>query len=153
MRLCLISAVALCFLRFCSSYSYLNTNTRRFSCSTLRPRSKKSTRDPDLESALAESLMRAKECADAGLSPGAGLASADEQSDAAYADLILGSMDQQGIEQLDAAKLEELAQGARMWEPDAKVRHRSFGVLGDLSNLWAALSGGAHIVKNKYGET
>ena len=150
MRLSLLSVVALCVLRLSSSFL---SSSRRCSSSVARLPCRRSSEAQGLDGALAESLLRAKECADAGLSPGAGLASADEQSDAAYADLILGSMDQQRIEQLDAARLEELAQGARMWEADAKVRRRSFGVLGDLSNLWAALSGGAHIVKNKYGET
>ena len=28
-----------------------------------------------------------------------------------------------------------------------------FGILSDLSNLWKALSGGAHIEKNEFGET
>lgn len=28
-----------------------------------------------------------------------------------------------------------------------------FGIFSDLNNLWTALSGGAHIVKNEFGET
>ena len=145
----LLSILALGSLLLCSSFT---TSARWRSSGLRRYRKITVTKNEDVDLSLTESLLKARECADAGLSPGAGLSTADEQSDAAYADLILGSMDQQGIDELDEARLRELSQAARMWEPTAKPR-RSFGLLGDLGTLWTALSGGAHIVKNKYGET
>eukprot|EP00597_Dinobryon_sp_UTEXLB2267_P006830 CAMPEP_0170096892 /NCGR_PEP_ID=MMETSP0019_2-20121128/28874_1 /TAXON_ID=98059 /ORGANISM="Dinobryon sp., Strain UTEXLB2267" /LENGTH=98 /DNA_ID=CAMNT_0010319005 /DNA_START=584 /DNA_END=880 /DNA_ORIENTATION=+ len=86
-------------------------------------------------------------------SPGAGLDTADEQSDAAYADLINTSMDQRGIESLSKEELLALSKGGYMWEKDAKVQKRSFGLLGDLMNVIGAVAGGAQIEKNEFGET
>jgi hypothetical protein len=62
-------------------------------------------------------------------------------------------MDQRGIENLDEKEVEQLTQGAYMWEKGATKRQNKAGILGDIANLWGALSGGAHIVKNKFGET
>lgn len=102
---------------------------------------------------LVESMEKARQCANKGLSPGAGLATADEQSDAAYADLINTSMDQRGIRSLSEDDLAALEQGGKMWEKGSKDRENKLGLFGDLANLLGALSGGAHIEKNKYGET
>jgi len=99
-------------------------------------------------------MSNARENAKQGLSPGAGLATADEQSDAAYADLINTSMDQKGIDQLEQNELEALDKGGRMWEKGSKEKgSKRFGILSNLFDVAEALSGGAHIQKNKYGET
>ena len=49
------------------------------------------------------------------LSPGANLPSAEEQADAAFADLIIASMDQQGIKELSDDDLIAIARGGSMW--------------------------------------
>eukprot|EP00793_Prasinoderma_coloniale_P000749 PRCOL_00003899-RA len=88
------------------------------------------------------SLQKAKECVDAGVSPGAGLGlSAEEQADAAFADLILTSSDGDAGA-LEAGELEELASGGKM--AGAQEKGGIWGLLG-------ALSGGAHIVRRKDG--
>jgi hypothetical protein len=97
-------------------------------------------------------MADARKCAAAGLSPGAGLATAEEQSDAAYADLINTSVDQRGLD-LSDDDLKELNKGGKMWEKGATTAESKMGLFSDLSNVWKALSGGAHIEKNKYGET
>jgi len=112
--------------------------------------SSKSEKQIELEKAMSN----ARENAAKGLSPGAGLATADEQSDAAYADLINTSMDQKGIDQLEQNELEALDKGGRMWEKGSKEKgSKRFGILSNLFDVAEALSGGAHIQKNKYGET
>ena len=109
---------------------------------------------------------------------------ADEQSDAAYADLINTSMDQRGIDELSEGKLttfqkcldglkefslfqpkknyfifihieelELLDRGGQMWESGSTEKENKKGLVGDLFNVFKAFSGGAHITKNKYGET
>ena len=103
--------------------------------------------------ATAKAMAAARQCAAKGLSPGAGLETADEQSDAAYADLINTSVDQRGIE-LSKNDLKELNKGGKMWEKGATTGDkRKLGLLSDLGNVFKALSGGAHIEKNKFGET
>jgi len=87
------------------------------------------------------------------LSPGANLPSAEEQADAAFADLIIASMDQQGIKELSDDDLIAIARGGSMWEESSTNRRNQLGFLGDLTNALFALFGGAHIEKNKYGET
>ena len=87
------------------------------------------------------------------VSPGAQLLTADEQSDAAYADLINTSMDQRGIEELSEEELDLLNKGGSMWEQDSKSKVNKKGFVGDLINVIKAVSGGAQIEKNKYGET
>lgn len=104
---------------------------------------------------LWKSMENARRCESQGLSPGAGLLTADEQSDAAYADLINTSMDQRGIEELSKEELESLQRGGKMWEKGCKEEPpvKKFGLLGDAAELFKALSGGAHIVKDQFGRT
>jgi hypothetical protein len=102
--------------------------------------------------ATERALAAARACEAQGLSPGAGLATAEEQADAAYADLINTTMDQQGVDKLSENELSELSKGSTMWESGAKTQRKK-GLLADFGNLWGALSGGAHIEKNEFGET
>ena len=111
--------------------------------------SRMSSNDESLE----ESMKNARKCSDRGLSPGAGLATADEQSDAAYADLINTSMDQRGIDSLSAEEIKALDKGGKMWEKGSKSQKNSLGLFGDIANVLTAFAGGAHIEKNKFGET
>lgn len=39
------------------------------------------------------------------------------------------------------------------WEKEAKTTVNKLGLFGDIMNALKALSGGAHIEKNKFGET
>ena len=87
-------------------------------------------------------MQNARTSASKGLSPGAQLLTADEQSDAAYADLINTSMDQRGIEELTEDDLELLNKGGYMWEEGSKSKQNKNGVLGDLFNVLKAFSGG-----------
>jgi len=102
----------------------------------------------ELKAAMKNARMNVKNR----LSPGAGLATADEQSDAAYADLINTSIDHLNDSQSDE-ELALLAKGGHMWEKGAKSKSNKLGFFGDLMNVFEALSGGAHIEKNKFGET
>ena len=96
----------------------------------------------------------------------------DEQSDAAYADLINTTMQQRGIDNLSTEEMERLDKGGTMyavyhsfnsthsltylyerWEKEAKTTVNKLGLFGDIMNALKALSGGAHIEKNKFGET
>ena len=61
-------------------------------------------------------------------------------------------MDQQGISELSDEELELLTKGGKMWEKGSTDKRRT-GLLGDLKNVFNALAGGAHIEKNKFGET
>jgi hypothetical protein len=101
---------------------------------------------------LTEAMQNARDCASSGLSPGAGLATADEQADAAYADLINTSMDQRAIDELSLDDVKALQKGGKMWEKDAKQVNK-LGLVGDVMKLFGALAGGAHIEKNEFGET
>jgi hypothetical protein len=103
--------------------------------------------------AIRRAMANARKNTVSNSSPGAGLATADEQSDAAYADLINTSMDQRGLEELSDEELELLENGGRMWEKGAKTQKRKFGVFGDIMNVLSAVAGGAQIEKNEYGET
>eukprot|EP00607_Mallomonas_marina_P007244 CAMPEP_0182418028 /NCGR_PEP_ID=MMETSP1167-20130531/2484_1 /TAXON_ID=2988 /ORGANISM="Mallomonas Sp, Strain CCMP3275" /LENGTH=125 /DNA_ID=CAMNT_0024591981 /DNA_START=211 /DNA_END=588 /DNA_ORIENTATION=- len=100
-----------------------------------------------------EDIIKAMENARKGasdkLSPGAGLSTAEEQAEAAYADLINTSMDQRGISELSVDELKELSRGGRMWEKGAVLKSRKWGVFGDMKSLVSALSGGAHIDNNE----
>eukprot|EP01038_Epipyxis_sp_PR26KG_P017207 gene17207-23708_t len=87
-----------------------------------------------------------------GLSPGAGLPTAEEQAEAAYADLINTTIDQRGLGDLSSEELAKLNKAGKMWEPNAKTKKKS-GLFDDLVNIFGALAGGAHIEKNKFGET
>lgn len=102
---------------------------------------------------LKKAMLNARKNLESNSSPGAGLATADEQSDAAYADLINTSMDQRGLEGLSEEELEQLSTGSKMWEKGAKTQKRKMGVFGDLMNVLSAVAGGAQIEKNEYGET
>ena len=94
------------------------------------------------EASLLASLADAEACLDAGVSPGAGLDTAEAQAEAAYADLILTGI-QTREEELDGAELKELAaRGGGMDGAPAK---------GGLWDLAKALVGGAHIVRRKDG--
>lgn len=103
---------------------------------------------------LAKAMRNARENEKKGLSPGANL-DAFEAADAAYADLINTTMDTYNMDDLSDEELEDLAQGAQMWESDAKNddKNKSKGFFGDLVNLLGAVGGGAHIEKNEFGET
>ena len=104
------------------------------------------------ERGLRSAIEKAKEIAEAGQSPGAGL-DAFESADAAYADLILTSSAQRKLD-LDEGDIRALENGARMWEKGSKSRSsKKGGVIGDIINALTALSGGAHIVKDENGET
>ncbi|CAM9167010.1 unnamed protein product [Hapterophycus canaliculatus] len=84
----------------------------------------------------------------AGTSPGAGLESAFDQADAAFADLIVTSIDDQGVT-LNDEDVQELAKSGMM---DKKsTSKKSKGLFGDVSDMFGALSGGAHIVKRDDG--
>ena len=74
---------------------------------------------------LKSAMMNARKNQISNKSPGSGLGTADEQSDAAYADLINTSIDYQGKE-LSEADLHELAKGSHMWENNAKKKVRHF---------------------------
>mmetsp|Transcript_31982 Transcript_31982/g.80790 ORF Transcript_31982/g.80790 Transcript_31982/m.80790 type:complete len:84 (+) Transcript_31982:547-798(+) len=81
------------------------------------------------------------------MSPGAGLSSAEEQAQAAYADLIDTSLGAEG--DLSAQELESLESAGTM---EASVtEQRSGGLASDLRSLFGALTGGAHIVKQRGG--
>ena len=108
--------------------------------------------DEGEERGLRSAIEKAKEIAEAGQSPGAGL-DAFESADAAYADLILTSSAQRKLD-LDEGDIRALENGARMWEKGSKSRSsKKGGVIGDIINALTALSGGAHIVKDENGET
>lgn len=62
-------------------------------------------------------------------------------------------MTQTNKEDLDENELEDLAKGGKMWERGSLDRKNKLGFLGDFLNVVEALSGGAHIVKDKYGRT
>ena len=102
---------------------------------------------------LIKALNNARNSTIQGLSPGADLLTADEQSDAAYADLINTSMDQRGIKELTDKDLIALELGGKMWEAESKSKTNKKGLIGDIFNVIKAVSGGAQILKNKYGET
>lgn len=82
----------------------------------------------------------------AGLSPGAGLGTAEEQAEAAYADLIATSTDGRDLSEEEVARL---AEGGEMSE--AEKGRKSRGLLGDMKELFGALGGGAHIVRKEDG--
>ncbi len=81
-------------------------------------------------------------------------------------------MQQRGIDNLSSEEMERLDKGGTMyvfyhsftithlliysyerWEKDAKTTVNKLGLFGDIMNALKALSGGAHIEKNKFGET
>ncbi|CAM9804993.1 unnamed protein product [Ectocarpus fasciculatus] len=103
-----------------------------------------SSDDIDLSSAMANARANLA----AGTSPGAGLESAFDQADAAFADLIVTSVDDQGVT-LDDEEVQELAQSGMM-DQDSTSK-KSKGLLGDIKDVFGALSGGAHIVKRDDG--
>lgn len=107
--------------------------------------------DEDIK--LSNSMKQARECETKGLSPGGGLATAEEQSDAAYADLINTSIDQRGIDALSEDELKNLERGGQMWEKGSKSKEPKSGFFGEVVELFKALNGGAHIEKDKFGET
>ena len=137
---------------YIASTSSLSTSSRSstsLSSSSSSSSSSKTNEQIELEKAM----ENARNCAARGLSPGAGLLTADEQSDAAYADLINTSMDQKGIQELQANELQALEKGGKMWEKGSKDKKGRFGIFSDLLSVAEALAGGAHITKNEYGET
>ncbi|KAK3279594.1 hypothetical protein CYMTET_12527 [Cymbomonas tetramitiformis] len=104
----------------------------------------------DLEGAkqIEQALEAARSNLAAGVSPGAGLSTAEEQADAAYADLINTSLDvyEQSMSDDD---MEQLSVGGMMEETEKK--RKSKGLLDDVANLFGALSKGAHIVRKDDG--
>ena len=108
-------------------------------------RAKDASRDAeDISKAMAD----ARACEESGLSPGAGLSDADAQAEAAFADMINTTVDVTG-EALDSEELSQLSRGGKMDE-ESKSK-KSGGILGDVRDLFGALSKGAHIVKQKGG--
>ena len=93
---------------------------------------------------LKSALNNARTNLDEQTSPGAGLESAEEQAEAAFADLLLTSLDD-GRE----ADLSELAESGTM--PEEATGRKSKNWLGDMQQLFGALAGGAHIVKKEDG--
>ena len=83
------------------------------------------------------------------------LLSAEESAEAAFADLINTSSNDDGNEGEDDVKklnLSELAKGSRMSEEAVRQKDTNVGgVLGDLINLGSILLKGGHIVKKKDG--
>ena len=83
------------------------------------------------------------------------LFSAEESAEAAFADLINTSSNDDGNEGEDDVKklnLSELAKGSRMSEEAVRQKDTNIGgVLGDLINLGSLLLKGGHIVKKKDG--
>ena len=75
---------------------------------------------------IEKAISAAKSCERNGLSPGAGLPTAEEQADAAYADLINTSVIQRGL--LTDDDLDELSKGGRMWEQGSTSK-KSGGLL------------------------
>lgn len=104
--------------------------------------------DENVEVGIAEAMAAARTCEASGLSPGAGLQDAEAQAEAAFADMINTTVDVTG-EELSGAALSRLAQGGKM-DRDSTSR-KSAGLLGDIKDLFGALSKGAHIVKQKGG--
>ena len=97
---------------------------------------------------ISKAMADARACEESGLSPGAGLADADAQAEAAFADMINTTVDVTG-EALDSEELSQLSRGGKMDE-ESKSK-KSGGILGDVRDLFGALSKGAHIVKQKGG--
>eukprot|EP00240_Pyramimonas_obovata_P009330 CAMPEP_0118923560 /NCGR_PEP_ID=MMETSP1169-20130426/2041_1 /TAXON_ID=36882 /ORGANISM="Pyramimonas obovata, Strain CCMP722" /LENGTH=105 /DNA_ID=CAMNT_0006864571 /DNA_START=187 /DNA_END=504 /DNA_ORIENTATION=+ len=89
------------------------------------------------------------------LSPGAGLATAEEQAEAAYADLMYTSMvgpeGASSEDEASAAWEECLDLASNDVRTDIQKNAKSKGVLGDVLELFNALKGGAHIVKKEDG--
>ena len=102
-------------------------------------------------SSLTKSMLDARNCESSRMSPGAGLPTADEQSDAAYADLINTSIDQRKLD-ISSEEIKNLEKGGTMWEKSSRNSPK-MGIFGAAGELFKALSGGAHIEKNKFGET
>ncbi|CAM9741290.1 unnamed protein product, partial [Heterosigma akashiwo] len=98
---------------------------------------------------LQAAMENARKNQEAGYSPGAGLKTADEQSDAAYADLINTCIDQQGIS-LSSDEVDGLAKGGTMWEDGQKAK-KGKGLFGDMVDVFKALGGGAHITRRDDG--
>ncbi|CAM9196580.1 unnamed protein product [Ectocarpus sp. 6 AP-2014] len=111
---------------------------------TLKNGAADSSDDIDLSSAMANARANLA----AGTSPGAGLESAFDQADAAFADLIVTSVDDQGVT-LDDEEVQELAQSGMM-DQDSTSK-KSKGLFSDMKDVFGALSGGAHIVKRDDG--
>jgi hypothetical protein len=66
--------------------------------------------------------------------------------------LINTSIDQRNST-LSKDDISALERGGVMWEPNSTTQKNRFGLVGDLIRVFEALSGGAHIEKNQYGET
>ena len=112
------------------------------------------TKEDDIN--LSQALKHAKLNRESYQSPGAGIDDPFEAAEAAYADLILTSIDQRELEgELQEDDLADLSRGGTMWEDGVKEKRNSKkgGFVGDLFNALSALAGGAHIVKDENGET
>lgn len=145
----LIILVLILSFWMCKSFTVLSARPKQY---RVRYRCTKAGHIGDEDvAATAQAMTNARNCESAGLSPGAGLATADEQADAAYADLINTSMDQRGLE-LSEDDIKALTKGGKMWE-SGSTTERTQGLFGNLKNVFTALSGGAHIEKNEFGET
>ena len=83
------------------------------------------------------------------------LLSAEESAEAAFADLINTSSNDdrnEGEDDVKKLNLSELAKGSRMSEEAVRQKDTNIGgVLGDLINLGSILLQGGHIVKKKDG--
>ena len=109
---------------------------------------KKKDVDDDDDASIAASMAAARACEASGMSPGAGLSSAEDQAEAAFADMINTTVDVTG-EALDADARARLAEGGRM--DGASTSRKSGGMWSDVRDLFGALGKGAHIVRQKNG--
>jgi hypothetical protein len=113
-----------------------------------RRRSLSADEEPALPVDLGRAITDARRNLEQGVSPGAGLATAEEQAEAAFADLLVTSIDQKGLD-LSDEDMRALAEGGAM---DAESTNRSSGgMLRDLGDIFNALKGGAHIVRQDDG--
>ena len=158
-----VGLAALLSVAMVTSYLSPVKTTLMFSSSRMVPRPsiydtmQKSSKEGDIgdrnaSDALEKSLLNAKRNIESKSSPGANLETADEQADAAFADIIYSSMQQRGITELSEDEKALLAKGATMWEKGA-MKEKKSSLFGNILSVVEALSGGAHITKNEFGET
>ena len=113
-------------------------SNRRRSPRVAPSRAKDASRDAeDISKAMAD----ARACEESGLSPGAGLADADAQAEAAFADMINTTVDVTG-EALDSEELSQLSRGGKMDE-ESKSK-RAEGSSETCAILRSAQQGRAH---------
>lgn len=150
MNIALISSFFILLIEYVSSY---HLQKPRFFPKQLALAEKSTNNDIDNEISV-DAFRNARKNLDEKSSPGAGLETADEQAQAAYADLIITTFDQRGInEDMTEEDLKKLMKAGTMWENEATTQNNKIGIFGDFLNVFKAFMGGAHIEKNKFGET